>query len=128
MNCKFKSDFYRMTGEEKASFLRRAFLLIFSPHIRYVKLHRKYEKRKSIFTRARLYRLSKRYGLEIATSASIGEGLYLGHPYNITVAGGVKMGKKAKQKFDEMNPNYCEETDIIELDEIYTFIKNELKQ
>ena len=75
------------------SFLRRAFLLIFSPHIRYVKLHRRYEKRKSIFTRARLYRLSKRYGLEISTSASIGEGVYLGHPYNITVAGGVTMGK-----------------------------------
>ena len=82
-----------MTGEDKASFLKRAFFLIFSPHIRYVKLHRKYEKRKSIFTRARLYRLSKRYGLEISTSASIGEGLYLGHPYNITVAGGVTMGK-----------------------------------
>ena len=93
MNRKFKSDFYRMTGEENASFIRRAFLLVFSPHIRYVKLFRKYEKRKCIVTKMRLFRLSKRYGLEISTSASIGEGLYLGHPYNITVAGGVTMGK-----------------------------------
>ena len=35
--------------------------------------------------------------------------------------------KEAKQKLDkklyEFNPNYCEKNDIIELDEIYTFIK-----
>ena len=82
-----------MTGSGHVGFVKGIFLFLISPHIRYVKLHRKYEKRKSIFTRARLYRLSKRYGLEISTSANIGEGLYLGHPYNITVAGGVKMGK-----------------------------------
>ena len=93
MKKKFKFDFYRMTGEDKMPFFKRAFILVFSPHIRYVKLHRKYEKRKNILTKFRLYRISKKYGLEISTSAEIGEGIYLGHPYNITVAGGVKIGK-----------------------------------
>lgn len=93
MNRKFKSDFYRMTGTGYVGFLKGCCLFLLSPHIRYVKLLRKYEKRNCIVTKLRLFRLSKRYGLEISTSASIGEGLYLGHPYNITVAGGVTMGK-----------------------------------
>ena len=95
MNIIFESDFYRLTGIEKSSLFKRLFLCVFQPHIRYVKLYRKYEKKKSIFTKIRLYMLTKRYGLEISTSATIGEGLYLGHPYNITVAGGVKIGKNA---------------------------------
>ena len=95
MNKKFKSDAYRMTGEEKISFLRRGFLCLLFPHIRYVKLYRKCEKRKCILTKMRMHRLSKKYGLEISLRADIGEGLYLGHPYNITVAGGVKIGKNA---------------------------------
>jgi serine O-acetyltransferase len=60
-----------------------------------VKLYRRYEKRRCILAKIRLYRLSKKYGLEISDRAKIGEGLYLGHPYNITVAGGVKIGKNA---------------------------------
>ncbi|MDD3415809.1 MAG: serine acetyltransferase [Lachnospiraceae bacterium] len=39
-----------------------------------------------------LYKYSRKYGLEISTNAEIGYGLYLGHPYNITVGGGVKIG------------------------------------
>ena len=95
MNQKFKMDFYRMTGEEKCSVLKRNVLCTLSPHIRYVKLYRKYEKKKCLLTKIRLHRLSKKYGLEISTRAEIDAGLYLGHPYNITVAGGVKIGKNA---------------------------------
>ena len=40
-----------------------------------------------------LYRMSRKFGLEISTKATIGKGLYLGHPYNITVAEGVQMGQ-----------------------------------
>ena len=89
----FESDFYRMTGEKKPSVFRKCFLTAFSHQIRYVKCLRKYQKRKCLFLKLRLYRLSRKFGLEISTSAQIGEGLYLGHPYGITVAGGVKMGK-----------------------------------
>ncbi|WP_312287858.1 serine acetyltransferase [Terrisporobacter sp.] len=54
---------------------------------------RKYEDKSSLLTRLILYRYSRKFGLEISTKAEIDKGLYLGHPYNITVAGGVKMGK-----------------------------------
>ncbi len=37
--------------------------------------------------------MSRKFGLEISTKATIGKGLYLGHPYNITVAEGVQMGQ-----------------------------------
>ena len=41
-----------------------------------------------------------------------------------TVSNWVKEAKqKLDKKLDEINPNYCEKADIIELDEIYTFIK-----
>ena len=93
MDKKFKKDFYRMTGDGEVSFLKGRFLYMFSHNMRFVKCFRKYQKRKNIFLRFRLYRFSRRFGLEISTSAQIGEGLYLGHPYNITVAGGVKIGK-----------------------------------
>ena len=54
---------------------------------------RKNEKRLNIFTQYRMRRYTKKYGLEISKNAIIGEGIYLGHPYNITVAEGVKIGK-----------------------------------
>lgn len=47
----------------------------------------------NFFRRYILYRMSRKFGLEISTKATIGKGLYLGHPYNITVAEGVQMGQ-----------------------------------
>jgi serine O-acetyltransferase len=55
--------------------------------------YRKYRQRKSLLTRLFLYRLSRKYGLEISVGAELGDGTYLGHPYNITVAEGVKTGR-----------------------------------
>ena len=37
-------------------------------------------------------RNTRKYGLEISPRAQIGIGLYLGHPYNITVGEGVVLG------------------------------------
>lgn len=93
MKERFKLDFYRMTGEEKMPFYKRWFVYAFSHQIRYVRCLRKYQSKRNLLLRFRLYRFSRKFGLEISTSATIGEGLYLGHPYNITVAGGVKIGK-----------------------------------
>jgi serine O-acetyltransferase len=55
-------------------------------------LWRKVSEKGSPINRVRLYRLTKKYGLEISSLATIGKGLYLGHPYNITVASGVVIG------------------------------------
>ncbi len=46
----------------------------------------------TLFRRLKLKQYAQRYGLEISATAEIGKGLYLGHPYNITVGGGVKIG------------------------------------
>ena len=47
----------------------------------------------SLLTRVILLWMGRKFGLEISTSAQIGPGLYLGHPYNITVAEGTVIGK-----------------------------------
>ena len=55
-------------------------------------LFRKYQLNKNIFTRIRLYRLTKKYSLEISVDAKIGKVFYLGHPYNITIGNEVVIG------------------------------------
>lgn len=67
---------------------------LFSHQIRYMRWWRKSEKHNnSILYKTILKQYSKKYGLEISPSATIGAGLYLGHPYNITVGGNVIIGK-----------------------------------
>lgn len=89
----YYSDYYRMTGKSYKpslkSFLRRCLF----HNLQFAFWYRKYKKSSSLLAKLMLYRLSRKYGLEISPSAEIGEGLYLGHPYNITVGGGVVLGK-----------------------------------
>ncbi|MDD6069904.1 MAG: hypothetical protein PUC12_03710, partial [Clostridiales bacterium] len=85
MNSIFLSDYYRMTGTQFHFGLRSLIHYLFSHQIRYMRLWRKANKKMTFLRRFLLYRYSRRYGLEIAPTAHIGEGCYLGHPYNITV-------------------------------------------
>ena len=64
----------------------------FSSVIIYVVVSQMSTKR-NIFRRFILYKMSRKYGLEISIKAQIGKGLYLGHPYNITVAEGTQIGE-----------------------------------
>ncbi len=50
-------------------------------------------KKGSKYAKYKLYRYSRKYGIEISSSAIIGEGFYLGHPYNITIGSNVVIGK-----------------------------------
>lgn len=90
---KFSCDFYRMTGNSYTLSLKNLFLFFTQHNLRFMYLWRKNENKPSIITRYRMHRYTKKYGLEISQNASIREGLYLGHPYNITIAEGVKIGK-----------------------------------
>lgn len=92
MNDRFKLDYYRMTGEKYIFSLKSIMNLLLGHQIKFMYLWRKTENKNSLLNRIRLYRLTKKYGLEISTSAKIGKGLYLGHPYNITVASDVVIG------------------------------------
>lgn len=89
---KYYSDYYRMTGISYKpgvrSFLRRCM----SHNLQFAFYFRRYKEHPSLLSQLVLYRLSRKYGLEISTNAQIGEGIYLGHPYNITVGEGVVLG------------------------------------
>lgn len=92
MNQKFEKDFYRMTGQQFTGSLKDMIRIILHHNLYFMYLFRKYEMRKSFLTRFLLYRITRKYGLELSVDATIGEGLYLGHPYNITVSEGTVIG------------------------------------
>ena len=91
MNTKFEKNYFRMTGTKYKKNIRTFVSLCIRHNLKYMFLYRK--QHKSIFTKFRIYRLSRKYGIEIASDTDIGEGLYMGHPYNITIGAGVKIGK-----------------------------------
>lgn len=85
----FADDYFRMLGREwKREKLHRKILHFLTNHaLRYLRAYRQMQQGKDPL---KLYRLHKRilrqkYGLEL-DSFSVGRGLYLGHPYNITVS------------------------------------------
>lgn len=84
----WKTDYYRMTGTRWSFGLKSSITLLASHQIRYVKLWRAANKTMTPLRKIRLLIYARKYGLEISPNAEIGEGLYLGHPYNITVGGG----------------------------------------
>lgn len=88
-----KDDYYRMTGEKYYFGIRSFITILYSHQIRYMMWWRKEKKRHTFLRKYKLYRYSRKYGLEISSTAQIGEGLYLGHPYNITVGGEAVIGK-----------------------------------
>lgn len=88
-----KSDYYRMTGTEFQWNIKNLITILISHQIRYMRIWRKAHKKMTVYRRYKLIRYARKYGLEIAASAEIGQGCYLGHPYNITVGGGVRLGK-----------------------------------
>lgn len=92
MNREFLMDYYRMTGEKYCFGLKSVVQCVFSHQIRYMKWWRRAKKHQNPIYRVILKRYAMRYGLEISTRADIGNGLYLGHPYNITVGAGAKLG------------------------------------
>ena len=93
MNKKFVVDYHRMTGIEYKFGVKSIIKILLSHQIRYMYWWRKYKNKNNLFIKLVLYRYSRKYGLEISTNAIIEKGLYIGHPYNITIAGGVRIGK-----------------------------------
>lgn len=87
-----QDDYYRMTGTKFRFGLKSMIILLYSHQIRYMRIWRRNKEKPSVFKKFCLYRYSRKYALEISPRANIGRGLYLGHPYGITVAGGVCMG------------------------------------
>ncbi len=94
MNVKaFEADYYRMTGKNWKGGKRKWLDLFLYHHIRFMYWYRKFQTKPTAFRRFVLYRFSRKFGLEISPKATIGEGLYLGHPYNITVGADAVLGR-----------------------------------
>lgn len=91
-NEDYAADYYRMTGSVYKKGVRSFAARCFHHNLQFAFWYRKYQKNGSFLGRLMLYRLSRKYGLEISPQARIGNGLYLGHPYNITVGEGVVLG------------------------------------
>lgn len=89
----YKKDYYRMIGKNNSLF-KRFFNFLFRHNLRFAYWYRKMRSGSKIAKLA-LYRISRKYGIEVSNTAAIGEGLYLGHPYNITVGRDVVIGKNA---------------------------------
>lgn len=93
MSNKYYCDYYRMIGESYKIGLKSFLRKYLFHNLRFVFHYRRYQESHSLISKLILYRLSRKYGLEISTKAKIGEGLYLGHPYNIMVGEGSVLGK-----------------------------------
>lgn len=92
MNKDFLQDYYRMTGTPYRFGIRSFIQIAISHQIRYMRLWRKANNKMTLLRRLRLKRYANKYGLEISPTAHIGKGVYLGHPYNITIGAGAIIG------------------------------------
>lgn len=95
MTCKYndyEADYYRMTGTIYKRSCKCFLNIIMKHNLSYMYWFRKYQVKKSLIARLFLYKLTRKYGLEISSKAKIGKGLYLGHPYNITIGNDVVIG------------------------------------
>ena len=82
-----------MTGSVWQGSLKDYLSLVLHHNLQYMYWFRKYETRPTLLVHTLLRRLTLKYGLEISVDAKLAEGLYLGHPYHITVAEGVQIGR-----------------------------------
>ena len=89
----FKADYFRTVGTLPHLGVKLGLNCIFRHNVRFLFWLRRHTETKSLFSRYKLYRYSRKYGLEFSPNTRIGDGLYLGHPYNITVGDGVVIGR-----------------------------------
>ena len=90
-------DYIRMTDDTK--FILRHFIrdFIFQHRLRYMVYFRLAQNATSKFLRLffeyKLFRLWRKYGIEIKTSTKIGHGFVMCHPYNITISPHANLGR-----------------------------------
>lgn len=78
-----------MTGKQSLKTLLFDFL--FRHNVRWAFYFRRFQEGHRM-ARIGLYLLSRKYGIEVSNTALIGKGLYMGHPYNITIGENVVLG------------------------------------
>ncbi len=90
-------DYIRTTDDDK--FIRSHFWkdFIFQHRLRYIFYFRHAQATKNplfrLFCEYKLFRLCRKYGIEVKTTTQIGPGFVMIHPYNITISPHGKLGK-----------------------------------
>lgn len=89
-------DYIRTTDDDKFIFSHFIKSFIFQHRLRYIVYFRISQNTNSklikLFCEYKLYRLSRKFGIEIKTSTQIGKGFVMTHPYNITISPFAKLG------------------------------------
>ena len=95
MKPQFSDDYFRMLGRDwkRDHPFRRLINLLTNHGLRYLRVYRAIQRGNDPLCLCRLLKrgLRQQYGLEL-DSMSIGRGLYLGHPYNISVSEFAEIG------------------------------------
>ena len=89
MKNEFKSDYYRIIGK-KWTFLEGIKNIIIKPELRFLYYCRHRQNNKLCYILKKF--LGRKYGLEFNTD-KIGKGLYIGHPFCITINDDAIIGK-----------------------------------
>ena len=92
MKQAFLNDYYRMSGKVWSLSISSIIYILTHHNIRFIFWWRIRAKKNTFLSKYAYFKLSRKYGLEISPSAKIGSGLYMGHPYNITIGDGVVIG------------------------------------
>ncbi len=96
-NKPWYSDYMRVRDNKTFSLFAFIKDFIFYHRVRYMVYFRSAQKAKfkplKLFYEYKLFRLSRKYGIEIKTNTKIGEGFCMIHPYNITVSPFAVLGK-----------------------------------
>ena len=83
------ADYYRTTDDVKFVFFHFLRDFLFQHRLRFMIYFRKAQATKfrpiKLFYDWKLYRMSRKYGIEIKSGTKIGKGFVMCHPYNITV-------------------------------------------
>lgn len=89
-------DYYRSTDDNKFIFIHFLRDYLLQHRLRFIICFRKAQNSNTRIKRAfynfKLYRYSRKYGIEIKSETKIGKGFVLVHPYNITVTPYAKIG------------------------------------
>ena len=89
-NSPFWDDYCRLDKSRKKWLIVPD--MLFRHNIRFMFWYRLYQKG-NLIGRIGCYRCSRKFGLEFSPDTKIAPGLYLSHPYNITVGEGVEIGR-----------------------------------
>ncbi len=83
-------DYYRMTDDKTFVFLHFIKDFLFQHRLRYMVYFRVAQSTESkllkLFCEYKLFRMCRKFGIELKTTTTVGKGFVMTHPYNITVS------------------------------------------